>query len=62
MIKDTLSHMDMAALTTAGLVLFFVVFVGVTLYATTRHRRQADQWARIPLTAEPQDARCPSEE
>jgi hypothetical protein len=50
--KDVLTHMDTTALTTAGLVLFVLVFAAVTLYATTRPPHQAEQWSRIPLTGE----------
>lgn len=52
MFKDVLNHMDMASLTSAGLLLFFAVFIGVMLYALTRPPRQADRWSRIPLTEE----------
>jgi cbb3-type cytochrome oxidase subunit 3 len=52
MFKDVLSHMDLSALSTAGLVLFFIVFVAVAFYAFTRPPSQAEQWARIPLGRE----------
>jgi cbb3-type cytochrome oxidase subunit 3 len=52
MFKDVLNHMDLSALTTAGLVLFFIVFVAVTFYAFTRTAKQATQWSRIPLAQE----------
>jgi cbb3-type cytochrome oxidase subunit 3 len=52
MFKDVLNHMDLSALTTAGLVLFFIVFIAVSFYAFTRPPSQAEQWARIPLTRE----------
>lgn len=52
MLKDTLSQLDTAALTTMGLILFVAVFVAVTLYALTRAPEQADQWSAIPLTGE----------
>ena len=52
MFKDVLTHMDTADLTTAGLLLFFVVFVAVVLYALTRTPRQAEHWSRIPLTGD----------
>lgn len=52
MFKDVLTHMDLSSLSSAGLLLFFAVFIGVTLYALTRPPRQADRWSRIPLTEE----------
>jgi cbb3-type cytochrome oxidase subunit 3 len=54
MLKETLSHLDMAELTTAGLVLFVLVFVAVLFYALTRTPGQARHWSRIPLTDETQ--------
>lgn len=62
MFKDVLTHMDMSALSTAGLLLFFVVFLAVTFYALTRPPQQADQWSRIPLTSDPQEPRRPEED
>jgi hypothetical protein len=52
MFKEVITHMSLGDLSTAGLLLFFVVFVAVALYAMTRSPAQAEQWARIPLTAE----------
>lgn len=62
MFKDVLTHMDMSALSTAGLLLFFVVFLAVTLYALTRPPQQADRWSRIPLTGDPVEPRGRDEE
>jgi len=44
--------MSLGDLSTAGLLLFFAVFVAVSLYAMTRPPAQAEQWARIPLTGD----------
>lgn len=55
MFKDILNQLDMTALTTSGLILFFIVFVGVLFYAMTRAPQQAEQWSRIPLTSETND-------
>jgi len=44
--------MSLGDLSTAGLLLFFVVFLAVAFYAMTRSPAQADQWARILLTGE----------
>lgn len=32
-----------------GLVLFFVCFAAIAIFAATRTRRQLDHWARLPL-------------
>lgn len=52
MFKEVLQHMDLSALTSAGLIIFFIVFLFVTFYALTRSRSQAQQWAQIPLTSD----------
>jgi hypothetical protein len=52
MFKEVITHMSLGDLSTAGLLLFFVVFVAVAFYAITRSPAQADQWARIPLNIE----------
>jgi len=66
MFKDVLTHMDLSALTTAGLILFFIVFVAVSFYAFTRTPAQTAHWSRIPLSRETDrdddDARDPAEE
>jgi cbb3-type cytochrome oxidase subunit 3 len=64
MFNDILNHMDLSALTTAGLVLFFIVFVAVSIYAFTRPPAQAAQWSRIPLTrdADVHRTRCAGKE
>ena len=55
MLKETLNHIDLTSLTVAGLVLFFIVFVAVTLFAITRPQKHAEQWSRIPLNSETDD-------
>lgn len=57
MFKDVLQHMDLSVLTSAGLIIFFIVFLFVLLYALTRSRSQAQQWAEIPLRSEPRRQR-----
>ena len=44
-------NMDVIRLfTQAGLVIFFLVFVAVAVWAYTRPKREVDQWAEIPLS------------
>lgn len=62
MLKELLTQLDAAKLSTSGLILFFIVFVAVTLYAITRTPRQAEAWSRIPLTGDKQDIQTPFEE
>ena len=52
MFKEVITHMSLGDLSTAGLLLFFIVFLATAFYAITRSPAQADQWARIPLTNE----------
>jgi hypothetical protein len=52
MFKEVITHMSLGDLSTAGLLLFFAVFVAITFYAMTRPPTQADQWARIPLSGD----------
>ena len=62
MFKEVITHMSLGDLSTAGLLLFFAVFVAITFYAMTRPPTQADQWARIPLTGDRDDRRSPDPE
>ena len=55
MFKEVITHMSLGDLSTAGLLLFFLVFLAVSVYALTRPPAQAEQWARIPLTGEGDD-------
>lgn len=55
MLKETLSQLDLAVLSTCGMILFVAVFLAVLFYAFTRAPRQTEQWARIPLTSEKRD-------
>jgi cbb3-type cytochrome oxidase subunit 3 len=52
MFKEVITHMSLGDLSTAGLLLFFVVFLAVAFYAFTRSPAQSEQWARIPLTGD----------
>jgi hypothetical protein len=49
MFKEVLNHADLAHWAEAGLVIFFAVFILVTLWAMTRSRRTLQDWALIPL-------------
>ena len=62
MFKEVMTHMNLGDLSTAGLILFFIVFVAVSFYAMTRPPAQADHWARIPLTGEGESDRRPRDE
>ena len=62
MFKEVITHMSLGDLSTAGLLLFFAVFVAITFYAMTRPPTQAEQWARIPLTGDRDDHQKPDSE
>ncbi|MEM6673551.1 MAG: cbb3-type cytochrome c oxidase subunit 3 [Planctomycetota bacterium] len=50
MLKDIMGGSGLTVFATAGLVIFVIVFVGITVWALTRKQRKIDQWSRIPLT------------
>lgn len=44
-------NMDVVRLfTQMGLVIFFLVFVAVSIWAYTRPKQEVDQWAELPLS------------
>ena len=44
-------NMDVVRLfTQMGLVIFFLVFVAVSIWAFTRPKQEVDQWAELPLS------------
>jgi hypothetical protein len=49
MFKDVLIHADLSHWAEAGLVIFFVIFVGAMIWTLTRPRRMVEEWARLPL-------------
>ena len=48
-LSDVISSLGDTTLTQVSLVLAFVAFVTVTIWAISRPRRQVDDWARMPL-------------
>ena len=51
MFKDVLQHANLSHWAEAGLLVFFVVFVGVSIWAMTRPKKTVQQWAEIPLNS-----------
>ena len=50
MFKDVLNHMAGASnYASIGLVIFFVVFIGITVNALTRSKRDVAHWSTLPL-------------
>ena len=49
MFKEVLNHSDLSHWAEAGLIVFFAVFVGVTVWSMTRSRKLVRQWAMLPL-------------
>ena len=49
MIKQMLSEAGLAPFAVIGLVIFVAVFVGISLWALTRRKRQIDNWSSMPL-------------
>ncbi|MEM6329839.1 MAG: cbb3-type cytochrome c oxidase subunit 3 [Planctomycetota bacterium] len=54
MIKNALSDSGMPALAAFGLLMFVAIFVGVTVWALTRRRRQVERWSSLPLVDGPE--------
>jgi len=54
MFKDVLNHADLEIFAEVGLLIFVVVFVGVTIWAFTRSRAQVRDWSEIPLSEKPE--------
>jgi cbb3-type cytochrome oxidase subunit 3 len=52
MLKDVLSNGALTHFATIGLVIFVVVFLGVTVWILTRSRKEVGTWSRIPLTGD----------
>lgn len=51
MFKDVLQHMDLTLLTRTGLLIFFICFIAIVIFAITRPKEQVRQWARLPLSS-----------
>jgi cbb3-type cytochrome oxidase subunit 3 len=49
MIKEALAGIGLAPFSVGGLLLFFAVFVGVTIWALTRSRGEIATWSSLPL-------------
>ncbi len=52
MFKDVLNHSDLSLWAQAGLVIFFVCFVAVTIWVIARPRGEMDRCASLPLGEE----------
>jgi cbb3-type cytochrome oxidase subunit 3 len=52
MLKDVLSNGALTHFATIGLVIFVIVFLGVTVWILTRSRKEVQTWSRIPLTGD----------
>jgi len=52
MIKDVLSNGALTHFATIGLVIFVVVFIGITVWVVTRSRKEIQTWSQIPLTGD----------
>jgi len=50
MFKEVFSMDIVRLFTQLGLVIFFLVFVAVSIWAYTRPKRDVEDWAEIPLS------------
>jgi cbb3-type cytochrome oxidase subunit 3 len=49
MFKEVFKLESVMQLSTLALIIFVLVFIGITVWAWTRSRKKIDQWASIPL-------------
>ena len=58
MFKDVLNHMEGAThYASIGLVIFFLVFLAITVRTFMRSRKQIARWSALPLEDEQVDGR-----
>jgi hypothetical protein len=50
MFKEIFHHIDLGRIGEAGMLLFFIVFVAVTIRAILTSRAEMDRWAELPLS------------
>jgi len=50
MFKEIFHHIDLGRIGETGMLLFFVVFVAVTIRALLTSRTEMDRWAKLPLS------------
>jgi len=46
---DVLTHAGLAHWAEAGLAIFFVTFIGITIWSLTRTREEVEEWSNLPL-------------
>ena len=50
MFKEIFHHIDLGRVGETGMLLFFAVFVAVTIRAILTSRAEMDRWAELPLS------------
>ncbi len=50
MFKEIFHHIDLGRIGETGMLLFFIVFVAVTIRAILTSRAEMDRWAELPLS------------
>lgn len=49
MLKEVLRSLQTATMLEISLVVFFLIFVGIVVWALTRKRKDVDHWSRLPV-------------
>ena len=49
MFKEIFHHIDLGRIGETGMLLFFIVFVAVTIRAILTSRAEMERWAKLPL-------------
>ena len=50
MFKEIFHHIDLGRIGEAGMLLFLLVFVAITIRAIMTSRAEMDRWAELPLS------------
>ena len=51
MFKEIFHHIDLGHIGETGMLLFFIVFVAITIRAIMTSRAEMDRWAKLPLNS-----------
>jgi len=59
MLRDVVGGADFSMNAVIALLVFFLVFLGLTVWVLSRRQKTVDRWAGLPLDADDSDPREP---
>ena len=59
MFKDVLTHSNLTHWAEAGLVIFFLTFLAISIWALTRRSDEIRRWSEVPINDEPHATPAP---